>query len=66
VAVVQADLKQRLVRGLDRLITGNRESLLECHAVWRDKYATPFGVVESQRSEAADRLSGYLRGLGYA
>jgi type I restriction enzyme M protein len=58
-------LHGRLLDAMNRHLDRHRRKLAETDRRWRDKYAVPLGVLESERDETAGRLHRDLKDLGY-
>ncbi len=55
-----------LAAQLDRYVTAHRQQVIAAVETWWDKYWVTLRSIEGERDEAAMRLSGFLRELGYA
>jgi len=51
---------------LDRYVAAQRKRLVAAFETWWDKYKVTLRELEAERDKAANKLSGYLKALGYA
>jgi type I restriction enzyme M protein len=51
---------------LNRYVTAHRQQVVAAFENWWDKYRIPLNRIEEKREAAAEKLRGYLGGLGYA
>lgn len=58
-------LRKQLIGGVERRISSHRQALTDVYTCWHDKYATTLRDLEARRSQAAAKLDGFLKGLGY-
>ncbi|GAA2633293.1 class I SAM-dependent DNA methyltransferase [Streptomyces axinellae] len=64
--VVLGILRADLAGKLEGHVVRRRRDLVEAYRNWEDKYAVSLRVIEARRAEAAERMEGFLRELGYA
>ncbi len=50
---------------LTRYIAAQREQIVAAFENWWDKYRVTLSQIEDARAEAAEKLSGFIKGLGY-
>ena len=62
--VLNAMELELLAEAQDR-IARHREALTAAFETWWDKYQTPLSTIERKRDEAAAKLTGFLKELGY-
>ena len=58
---LKADLRVRM----DWFVAAGQRELVNACKTWGDKYAVTLAQLEAERDDAADRLSGHLKELGY-
>lgn len=58
-------LREELDAILSRYVANQRREVVTAFETWWDKYRVPLVTIEAERDAAAERLRGYLRGLGY-
>jgi type I restriction enzyme M protein len=64
--LVMAVLESEVRATLDRYVGREREIVVAAFETWWDKYRVTLSSIEGQQAVAADRLRGFLAGLGYA
>ena len=64
-ALVLDMLRDELDAILSRYIANQRREVVTAFETWWDKYRVPLVTIEAERDAAAEKLRGYLRGLGY-
>ena len=51
---------------LGRYVASHRQEVIAAFETWWDKYQVTLTSLEEERDVAAQKLQGFLRGLGYA
>ncbi|MBT2526173.1 SAM-dependent DNA methyltransferase [Streptomyces sp. ISL-99] len=64
--VVLGILRADLAATLDGHVGRGRRELVTAYRTWEDKYAVSLRDIEARRAEAAAKLEGFLKELGYA
>jgi type I restriction enzyme M protein len=65
-ALVLTILRDDLQQELERRVTAHRQKVVRVVERWWDKYKVTLRAIEGERDEAKERLSGFLKELGYA
>ncbi|GHO96292.1 restriction endonuclease subunit S [Reticulibacter mediterranei] len=55
-----------IIAQLERYVIAHRQQVIAAIENWWDKYNVTLQEIEAKRDEAARKLTGYLKGLGYA
>ena len=58
-------MEQDLLAGAQERITRHRRAVITAFETWWDKYQTPLSTLEAERDDAAAKLAGFLKELGY-
>jgi type I restriction enzyme M protein len=58
-------LETELRTVVDRYVAGHRELVVSALETWWDKYRITLGMIDQDRDQAAEKLRGFLVGLGY-
>ena len=64
--LVTGILESELRTILNRYVAGERELVVSSFETWWDKYRITLGTIEHDRDATAEKLRGFLLGLGYA
>ncbi|CAM3766409.1 class I SAM-dependent DNA methyltransferase [Nocardiopsis rhodophaea] len=64
--IVLGILRKDLANNLEGHVAHRRQELVDRYLTWENKYSTSLTSIETQRVEAAQRLDGFLKELGYA
>jgi type I restriction enzyme M protein len=63
--IVVDAMEQDLLAGAQERITRHRRAVITAFETWWDKYQTPLSTLEAERDDAAAKLAGFLKELGY-
>ncbi|MDR1212931.1 MAG: type I restriction-modification system subunit M [Propionibacteriaceae bacterium] len=64
-ALVMDSLRDTLLVLVTRKVVAHRRQVIAALETWWDKYKVSLAELDAEREAAADRLAGYLKGLGY-